>query len=84
MTHRFSILHRKPRTRRDRMLARFHGVRADAHRRWRRLRHRQEHRAHHARVQELFLQLSDTAREPNRPRAGTSPNKRLHLRHAKR
>jgi len=84
MTHRFSIVHRKPRTWRERTLARFHRLRADAHRRWRRLRHRFEHRADHARVQKLFLQLSDTARSPDDLRAGTSAHKHLHLRHPKR
>ena len=77
MTRSVSILHRKPRGRRERMLARFRGVRDDAHRRWRRLRHRQAHRADHARVQRLFLQLSHTARAADEPVVEKSHNRRL-------
>lgn len=84
MTRRASILHRKPRTRRERLLARFHGVREDAHQRWRRLHHRQEHRADHARVQKLFLQLSHTARAPDDLGVEKSRTRRLRLRHSKR
>lgn len=57
MTRRSLIPHRKPRTRRERMLARFHAVRDDARRRWQRLRGQLRRRTEHARAQKLFLQL---------------------------
>ncbi len=57
MTRRSPILHRKPRTRRERLLARFHAVRDDARRLVQRLRGRLPHRTEHARAQKLFLQL---------------------------
>ena len=81
MTRHASILHRKPRTRRGRVLARFHGVRNDANRRWRRLRHRHERSADHAKVQKLFLQLSHTARPPADPGVQKSRSRHLRQRH---
>lgn len=54
---RVPIPHRKPRTLRGRMLARFDAVRHDVGRRWRRLRQRRRHRTAHVRMQKLFLQL---------------------------
>ena len=47
----------KPRTLRGRTPARFHVARDDVRRRWQRLRQRRKHRAAHARMQKLFLQL---------------------------
>jgi len=80
---RASILHRKPRTRRERMLARFHAVRDDARRRWERMRHQQQCRTEHARVQKLFLQLGHKPA----PRADLIVERarhvRPHLRHPK-
>jgi hypothetical protein len=78
---RIPIPHRKPRTLRERTQARFHAVRHDVDRRWQRLRHRRKHRAAHARMQKLFLQLQHrphpqvdgVVERPHRP----------HLRHTK-
>jgi hypothetical protein len=76
---RASILHRKPRTRRERMLARFHAVRDDVGRRWQRLRHEQRRRTDHARAQKLFLQLGH---KPH-PRADLVVERARHARHAR-
>ena len=52
-----SILHRKPRTRRERMLIRFHTAREGVGRRWRRLHARRHARNAQRQAQELFLHL---------------------------
>jgi hypothetical protein len=63
-----SILRRKPRTRRDRMLVRLHAVREGANRRWGRHRRHRRRRAAQLRVQELFLQLEQRLHpEPHEP-----------------
>jgi hypothetical protein len=78
---RVPIPHRKPRTLRERTQTRFHAVRHDVGRRWQRLRHRQKHRAAHARMQKLFLQLQH---RPH-PHADVVAERarRPHLRHTK-
>jgi hypothetical protein len=54
---RVPIPHRKPRTLREQAQARLHAVRHDVGRRWQRLRSRRRHRAAHARMQRVFLEL---------------------------
>ena len=73
-----SILHRKPRTRRERMLLRFHATREGIGRRWTRLHSRRRARNAQRQAQELFLHLSQRLHpEPVVPvRRG-----RLHVRH---
>lgn len=83
MTRHVSILHRKPRTRRERLVARLHAVRSDARLGWRRLLHRRQRRAHHARLQQLFLQLGH--RHPQAaPAVEPTRRARPHLRHPNR
>lgn len=79
---RVHIPHRKPRTLRGRLLARYHAVREDVSRRRQRLRHKRRHRAAHARMQKLFLQLQH---RPH-PHAGlvVERTRHPHPRHAKR
>jgi len=73
-----SILHRKPRTRRERMLIRFHTAREGVGRRWGRLHARRHARNAQRQAQELFLHLGHRLHpEPAVPvRRG-----RLHVRH---
>lgn len=61
MPRRFSFLHRKPRSRRDRMLIRLHAARDGASRRWARLQSNRRTRATRRRAQELFLHLGHRA-----------------------
>lgn len=81
MTRRASILHRKPRTRRERMLSRLHAVRDDLRRRWQRLRHQQRRRTDHARMQKLFLQLGHKAHPRTDLVVERTRHTRPHLRH---
>jgi len=73
-----SILHRRPRTRRERMLIRFHAAREGVSRRWARLHARRHARDAQRQAQELFLHLGQRLHpEPAVPvRRG-----RLHVRH---
>ncbi len=73
-----SITHRRPRTRRERMLIRFHAAREGIGRRWARLRSRRRARNAQRQAQELFLHLSQRLHPaPAVPvRRG-----RLHVRH---
>ena len=76
-----TILHRKPRTRRDRALAQLRAAPHGAERRWKRFRHDRQRRALERRAQNLFTQLGQTleefANEPATPRR----HLRLRLRH---
>ncbi len=73
-----SLLHRTPRTRRERMLIRFHAAREGVDRRWARLHARRRARKARRQAQELFLHLGQRLHpEPVvRVRRG-----RLHVRH---
>ncbi len=83
MTRLASILRRRPRTRRERLVARLQAVRSDARLGWERLRRRRQRRTHHTRLQKLFLQLglghpqAAPAMEPTR-------RARPHVRHTNR
>ena len=78
MQHHVSILRRKPRTRRERMLVRFHATREGVGRRWSRLHARRHARNAQRRAQELFLHLGHRVHpEP----AVTGRRGRLHVRH---
>lgn len=57
MTRHVSILRRKPRTRRERMLVRFHAAREGVSRKWARLHSHRRRRAAQRRARELFLHL---------------------------
>ncbi len=83
MTRRSLIPHRKPRTRRERLLARFHAVRGDARRLVRRQRGRLRHRTEHARTQKLFLHLGHKPQLRAGLVVGRTRRARPHLRHPK-
>jgi hypothetical protein len=83
VTRRLRILHRKPRTRRDRMAVRLQAVRDDAGRRWKRLRHPRRRDAALLRTQELLAQLTEALHTEAEPSPRTRPG-RLHLRHTPR
>ena len=84
MTRLATLLHRKPRTRRERLLLRLQPVRDAARTRWDHVRRYRRRRADRARVEALFLQLG---RKPHhhadRP-DGRAPHMRLHLLHPRR
>ena len=77
-----SILHRKPRTRRDRALVRLHAIRESGRRRWDRLRRNRRLRAAHARAEDVFVQLGHSLRpeshEPVTPARHRWPRVRHH------
>lgn len=84
MTRLVTFLHRKPRTRRERLLLQLQSVRDGARERWERLRHYRRRRADCARAEALFVQLG---RKPH-PRADRlverARHTRLHLQHPRR
>ena len=84
MTRRSLISHRKPRTWRERLLARFHAVRDDARRVVQRQRGRLRRRTEHARAQKLFLQLGHKPQLRAGPAVERTRSARPHLRHPKR
>ncbi len=75
------ILRRKPRTRRDRVIARLHAAREGADRRWERLRHRRSHRVAQRRAQELFLLLGHRLHPEAADAVVPARRGRLHIRY---
>jgi len=65
-----SILHRKPRTRRERMRSRLHSAQKGLSDRFARLHARRRTRAAQHRVQELFLHLGHEGQPEPAPRRG--------------
>ena len=83
MTRRVRILHRKPRSRRDRVVVRLRVVRDDAGRAWRRLGRSRRRDSALLRAQELFVQLAEKVHLEPEPSARARPG-RLHVRHHRR
>ena len=84
MTRLMTFLHRRPRSRRERLLLRLQSVPDGARKRWKGFRHHRRRLAARARAEELFLQLG---RKPH-PRADRPVERarhtRLHLQHPRR
>ena len=84
MTRLVTFLHRRPRTRRERLLLRLQSAPDGARKRWEVFRHHRRHRAAHARVEALLLQLGRNPDHSSARPVGLARHRRLHLQHPRR
>ena len=78
---RTSILHRKPRSRRDRVLFRLDAALESGRRRWHRLRSNRRLRAAHARAEHMFVELGKGLGHQDRRVVTPAGRRHPHLRH---